>query len=619
MQYLKQFLLTGLILVLVISGAFAQGALDDPYDVLNRYFEAVGGLDNLKTERTSYLEGELSVAGFQGTVKVWSQEPGLSRTDVDLGIMKMINGDNGNFRWVLDSNGKLQKITNPDEATVKRRKISVLMDDYEYADPASEIFDVALAGMDSVEGRDCYVVVVTNNINNDSFTGYYNTDNFLLEKSTSIEGDNSNDTYYDDYRDIGGLKVPFHFRQIAHQTGQEETVTVTKYVSNPDIDPSLFEPPDEGEKDYRFEQGDRAENIPFRFEGNHLYIPVIINCKERYWVLDTGAAMSVISNQYADELGLELQGDLKGLGAGGTVDIKMSTLPPFNLKGIQFDEQTVAVIDLEELNRMIDIQAVGILGFDFLSRFVTKIDYDNELVSFYDPATFEYTGDGEELDVHMRNSVFMVEATLDEDHTGTWLFDLGASSTSLDGAYALKNGFTDRKGVVGLSRGAGNTFSSKRIKGSRIEFAGFTLDNPVIRFSYGGTDTVSTRDEIGILGNTLFRNFVIYCDYTNERLILEKGANFNKEFPEDHSGLQFIRGEDEGYEILFVSDDTPADKAGFQVGDFLVSINGVGIEYFDDLLALRGMMKEDPGTKYSIIVNRDGEEKKLKLKLAELF
>ncbi|MFC1800035.1 hypothetical protein ACFL2Z_03885, partial [Candidatus Eisenbacteria bacterium] len=67
------------------------------------------------------------------------------------------------------------------------------------------------------------------------------------------------------------------------------------------------------------------------------------------------------------------------------------------------------------------IDVPGILGYDFLSRFVTKVDYANELVSFYDPDSFTYTGNGQELDVHIKDSVFETSATLDGEHSGTWL------------------------------------------------------------------------------------------------------------------------------------------------------------------------------------------------------
>jgi hypothetical protein len=608
-----------LMAAIIASIAVAQGNLTDPYDILNRHFEAYGGLDRLKAERTQYMEGNLSVAGLQGTIRIWSQKPDRSRTDADLGIMKMIQGDNGDFQWVLDSNGKLQRITNPDDATIKRKEFKKRMAEYEYADPESEVLKVSLEGVEKINDQDCYVISIENNISNDSFTGYYNTETYLLEKSVSIEGPTSNDTYYGDYRDVNGLKVAFWNKQILHETGQAEELTTTEYVSNPEIDPSIFDPPEEGTKDYRFEEGDRAENIPIQFKGNHIYIPVIINCREKHWILDTGASMSVIGEEYANELGLKLQGDLKGSTVGGTVDVKFTTLPPFSMRGIQFNEQMAAVIDLGELNRMLAVEVVGILGFDFLSRFVTRIDYANELVSFYEPGTFEYTGDGGEVDVHIKDNVFMVEATVDDDYSGTWLFDLGASSTSLNGAYAFKNRFTERKGVVGLGRGAGQAFSSKRVRGKKIEFAGFTVENPPISFSYGGRDTVFTADEIGILGSTLFRNFVIYCDYVNERVIIEKGEDFNAKFPEDHSGLQIVRGESGGYEILFVSDGTPAKKAGFRAGDILKSINNVDVKFLRDLSAIRDMMKEDPGTKYTVIVSRNGEEKKMKLKLADLF
>ena len=33
--------------------------ISDPYDILNRYFQAVGGLDLLTAEKTSYSEGIL--------------------------------------------------------------------------------------------------------------------------------------------------------------------------------------------------------------------------------------------------------------------------------------------------------------------------------------------------------------------------------------------------------------------------------------------------------------------------------------------------------------------------------------------------------------------------------
>jgi len=617
---MKQLCLT-LIAVLLLAGiAAAQGTLTDPYAILNKYFEASGGLERLKAEKTSYVEGTLALAGLKGTLKAWAQQPDRSRAEVDLTVLKVTQGSNGKVDWVLDSNGKLQIISKDDEATIKRKEVKRRMAEFEYADPGSTIFKVAFEGIEKVNDKNCYVVKVTNSINEDSQTLYLNSETFLPEKSVSIQGEQSADSYPSDFREVSGLMVPFFNREVAHQTGQEQEVTVSSYTSNPPIDPTLFEPPSEGEKDFTFVAGDRAENIPFQFIGNHLFIPVVVGCKERLWVLDTGASMTVISKKFAEELGLELQGDMKGAGAGGTVAISFTTLPPYSVKGIEFKEQQVASMDMDELNRIIGLDLAGILGYDFLSRFVTKVDYANEIVSFYDPETFKYEGSGTALDVHMKQSVFETTATLDGVHSGTWLFDLGAGSVSLEAVYAEQENFTDRKGVVSLGRGAGHTFPNKSIKCDSIQVGGFTVYSPRVGFAFVGSETSAPADRIGILGNNLFRNFVVYCDYANERVVLEKGARFNQPWPEDHSGLQIVWSTDwKTIEVFYVSEGTPAAKAGFQVGDILKSMNGINVDYLDGVVGVRNMLAEEIGTKYEFVVARGGREKKLKLTLAELF
>jgi hypothetical protein len=619
MKRARRLLLVGVAVALAWTNLFAQQNLSDPHEVLNRYFEAAGGLDRLKAESTAYFEAEISVAGMQGTFKSWFARPDRLRNDIDLGILKMIQADNGEYEWTLDSNGKLQKITNPDEASIKRREVRKRIAEYEYADRGSETFEIIFEGTDSVDAKECYAIRIENIINNDVLTYFINTDNFLLEKSVSLEANNSNDQFFADYRLIDGLMVPFWNKQVAHMTGQEQEIILTEYVSNPPLDPTIFDPPGEGEKDYRFAQGNSAENIPMVFAENHIFIPVIVDCRERFWILDTGAALSVVSEKFAAELRLEKQGDLKGMGAGGTVNISFTELPPFSLTGIEFDKQMVAVVDLTELNRVICMEIAGILGFDFLSRFVTKVDFANENVSFYEPETFEYKGEGNEIPLHIRENVFTVKATLDGEHSGNWLFDLGASSTSLHGAYALREGYSDVKGVVRIARGAAHAFKMKKIRSETVDFAGYTVREPIVSFPYGGSDTTFTADRIGTLGNTLFRNFVIFCDYAGERLIVEKGEKFDGIYPEDHSGMQLTRAEDDDIAVLHVADDTPAAKSGFREGDILKSINGIDIGRLNGLIAIRSMLCDEPGTKYKFVVVRDGIEKKLNIKLAKTF
>ncbi len=608
------------LIIAVLSGICAAEDLTDPYEILGKHFEASGGLERLRAEKTQYFEGGLALAGMQGTIKAWTAKPDRSRAEVEIGPISLTQGDNGEVSWTLDTNGKVQVVSKEDEATRKRKEVTRRMADFEHADPGSDIFSASFEGTEMVDGTDCYVVKVANAINSDHITYFIGKDDFMLEKRTAIQGEKSADGYYADYRNVDGLMVPFYTREIPYQTGQAQEITIALYESNPELDPAMFDPPEQAGRDFEFTAGDAAEDIPFEFIGNHLFIPVTVNGKEGLWVLDTGAGMSVITTKFAEELGLELEGNLTGVGAAGTVDVQFAKLPPFQVSGISFGGQTVAVIDMSELMRRFGIEVPGILGFDFLSRFVTRVDYANELVSFYDPDEFTYAGDGHELDVHMKESVFEASATLDGEHTGTWLFDLGAGMTHLDGVYALREGYAGRHGVLAKGHGAANESDLKAIKAERIDFAGFTVDDPPISFSYGGTDTVFTADRIGILGNTLFRNFVLYVDYANERVIVEKGERFNEPWPEDHSGLNFgWTVEWDAMEVLFVSPDTPADRAGFKKGDILVSVDGTGVDELDGVIGVRELFKQDPGTELEIGILRDGREKSVKMTLADLY
>jgi len=114
-------ILLAFLFVAIATSVSAQG-INDPHEILNRYFQAAGGLERMLAERTSYSEGTLLLGGMEGSLKVWMQKPGQSRVEIALGPLNIIQGYNGEHAWVLDQNGKLQVITNPDDATVKRAR-----------------------------------------------------------------------------------------------------------------------------------------------------------------------------------------------------------------------------------------------------------------------------------------------------------------------------------------------------------------------------------------------------------------------------------------------------------------------------------------------------------------
>jgi len=595
--------------------------LTDPYEILKRHYEALGGLDKLKAEKSTYTEGTvvLEGTGLQGTFTQWNAHPLRMRQELDLKVIKQISGDNGQFSWEVDANGKVQ--IKKDEKTIKARKVRKLMAEYDHLDPESPNFGLTFEGIEKVGECDCYVIEITNIINKNIRLDYYNTSNFYLEKTVEIQPDQEIRTLYSDYRDVKGVKHAFLEKQEILPIGQKATIEISKYEVNANIDNALFEPPGQDVKDFQFVNGESAENIPFQFIENHIYLLVNINGQERLWILDSGAGKTVIDFNYASELGLEMEGDIKGMGVGHTVKVSLTTLPPFTIQGLQFNKQKIVALDISPLFRkIIGLDVVGILGYDFLSRFTTKIDYTNKTLSFYDPGKFIYNGNGVVLDAPLVDNMFVVPMTVDEKYSGEWLLDLGASGLTFHYPFAEENDLLSLSGVDRTGFGAGGAHISRVSEFRTAELAGFLKEDPLISIPrQKGEGAFAKTEQIGNIGNYLLRYFVLYLDYNIQQVILEKGGDFGKKFPRDKSGLQILYADDGDIEVFFVAENAPAEKAGFKKDDIIQSINGIKTDYFLGIVAIRKLLREEAGKKYSFKVLRGEKAKEITLTLQELF
>jgi hypothetical protein len=601
------------------SVALGQGDLTDPYDVLDRNLEALGGLDRLRAEETKYFKANMTIQGLSGTIEHWGARPGKSRTDIDLGILTMTQGDNGEVAWSIDPNGKLQ--FDRDENSLKRREIQLLMEDFEHIDRDSDTFTVVLDGIEEVGGEECYVVRTTNSINDDVMLDYYDVESFRQVKSLGDMGHTKQVTLFSDYREVDGLLRSFKQEIEELPIGQKSTLEIVEYVVNPEIDPAIFEPPSDDVRDFTFPEGAAEVVVPFEFIENHLFLTATVNCREGLWVLDTGASMTVIDNTLAADLGLELSGSVTGAGAANAVEVAFATLPAYRVGEIEFAPQKVGVIDIAGLfRRTSDLDIVGILGFDFLSRFVTRVDYANETLTFYDPATFEYEGDGVVLDAPLSGNTFTVPVTVDGEYDGRWSLDLGAGGSAFHYPYAVEHGLLDRPGLNVIGFGAGGSvtrmlqaYDTMELAGHVVHDAWVTVPDKEVVGAFSNTELT------GNLGNMLFRHFILTLDYGRQQVIVEKGDDFGRDFPRGRAGLGLWRPDGEDIEVLYVSAGTPADEADFEEGDTVVSINGIAVEHFAGLIAIRELLQEEAGTEYVFGVVRDGRPMELRLRLRELL
>lgn len=606
-------------LIGTVDGGETMG---NPYQILEKHYEAIGGLDKLKAQETTYSEGTISIegAGLQGTFKQWEEKPLRLRQEADLTVVKIIGGDNGEFRWSIDANGKLQ--IQKDENTIKEREVKKLMEVYEHLDPNSAHFTLTLECIEKVNNVDCYVVKIANQINTDIQIDYYNTTNFHLVKTVLIKPNIEEHILYSDFRAVDGVIQPFRETVEILPTGEKQVFEYAKYEFNAEFDMGLFEPPHEDVEDFQFVKGASAENIPCEFIENHIYLPVNINGREGLWVLDCGASVNVIDSTYAVELGLELEGPIKGQGASGIVNFYYVTLPSYTMRGIRFKEQKVVAMHMRHIfQRFLGLEVVGILGYDFLSRFITEIDYANEKLSFYHPEKFEYQGNGKVFDSPLDNDhMFSLPITVDKTYSGKWRLDIGGSGLDFHYPYARDHNLLGLEGIDAIAAGAAGEYKVRFSQFKTIELDGFTIENPLIGVPYQeGKGSFAEKSLVGNVGNSFLRHFVLYLDYKNQRVIVEKGDNYDYKFPRHKSGLQLWYTDNNDIEVLFAAPNTPADEAGFKKGDIIKAINGIDVDYFDGIISIRNLLKEKAGITYIFEVLRNKEFIEMQLTLRELF
>jgi outer membrane lipoprotein-sorting protein len=605
-----------LLALLPVYGA-AQTETADPYEILARHYDAIGGLEKFEAESTSYFEGTISIFGMEGTIKQWEHPPYRQRQELSLPVFSYVTGDNGEYAWVVDQNGKLQ--IQKDEQTLKKREVEALMSAYDFMDPDSDVFTVTYEGIEPVNGEDCYVVKIANNINENVRKLYIRKSDYYEVKSDVIEPDHEMDTVFSDFRDIDGRMIAFRHEIEILPIGQSQVVQITKYESNIEIDPAVFEPPQAGAEDFHFTQGNSSENITFEYLGDHIFLDVTMDCDKRRWCLDSGAGATVIDSAYAAELGLESQGETKGYGAGKTVAVAFVDLPAYSVTGIDFEPQKGASLPISGLFKKSGIDVAGILGYDFLSRFVTRVDFANKLISFYDPDDFTYGGTGRIVDAPLKENLFHLPMTVDGKYTGDWALDIGASGAGFSYPFAKENGLLDMKGVEALAGGAGGYSGTKVVEFATVDLAGFELTDQLLSMPLEGGGVLGMREGIGLLGNNILRHFVLYLDYDRQQVIFEKGGDFAKDFPRGKTGLGVLVNDDGKFKVIFVSPGTPAEAAGFKVGDTMTAVNGIAVEHLAGLLALRDLFEADAGTAYTVDITRDGRPLSIDLTLEDLF
>lgn len=505
----------------------ADETLTDPYLILGKYYEARGGLEKLKAIKTVYMVADIKSGRQQGTKKVWRSYPYKRRSETVLGEIKYLSVSDDKMSWFLDRNGKLVQRTGED--FLKKIEISNRMNRFEHLDHGSKVFSLTLKKSKKIGGVKHYAIELTNNVNSAKIFYYIDQNTFLLTKRIYMELDGQTEIWHRDYREVEGIMWSFHDEEITRPYDSKYILRWRKIETNVDIPESLFQLQVKSRRLFTFPENKDRVTVPVHVSKNAIYLWADFGKVKGYWVVDSGAASSVVSHSFARKLKLEKKGSTNAIGVGGKSTVYHITLPPFNVGGIRIDKlQAVSkqLFDHKPADgKYLNKRYIGLLGYDFLSQFVTKIDLKNKQFTFILPEKFNYKGRGRVVKAEVVNGHIRIPGTPENRSTGKWIIDTGAQMSHMNyfGVKKCKLMGRARRGNKIRVIGTGGETIMGLVKLKKFDIEGISIANAVfIAALKKGAGFSASKVYMGIIGMNILRHFKFYLDYDRQQVIFER-------------------------------------------------------------------------------------------------
>ena len=256
--------------------------------------------------------------------------------------------------------------------------------------------------------------------------------------------------------------------------------------------------------------------------SGHIIVHPMIDGQDVGWfILDSGADITVIDPAVADKLGLPKVGALPLVGVGGVVQEPFRTISEMKLGPMTLKDVDCAELDLSFFQKAVGVPVAGIVGFDAFRRSIISVDLNTPAVSVYNPATFTLSK-GTWTPAVLSTGNIAVQAKMEGDRVGWYRLDTGANGTvAFHAPYVEKEHLLDNRKVEDAQEaGAGGTTAGKYGQIAWFELGGHRFDNPGVIFSQATVGAFDDRYLAGNIGQDFMSPFTVYFDFGTPRVAL---------------------------------------------------------------------------------------------------
>jgi zinc protease len=211
-------------------------------EVVDKYVKAIGGRDALLKHKSRYQTGtiELSPMGVKGTIESFSRSDNRALTKISLaGIGDILDGYDGTTAWTANP-VQGNRVKEGKELEQAKR-----LNNFGREANLEKIYtSLTVKNVEKVGDRDAYVVVASTEGLPDDIL-YFDTETGLMLRSDSIvlapEGQQATSSFYEDYREVNGIKSAHKIR--AKTPAFEIITAVTEIKYDVTIEDSKFVQP----------------------------------------------------------------------------------------------------------------------------------------------------------------------------------------------------------------------------------------------------------------------------------------------------------------------------------------------------------------------------------------
>lgn len=337
------------------------------------------------------------------------------------------------------------------------------------------------------------------------------------------------------------------------------------------------------------------------------------------FILDTGSGGVSLDSSTVSYFHLQVTPTERRLrGIGGMRKISYVLNQTLHLPDLDVENLDIHINDYELLTSVYGVKIDGIIGYSFLSRYIVKIDYDNNLVEVWEPGKIKYPRAGILVNPVI-NGIPVFDASLTDGNSShsRFYFDTGAGLCLLMSEAFEKDSSIlrkEKKIITTQAEGIGGKTAMKLTTVKEIKIGKYKFKKVPAHIFKDEFNVTAYPSLGGLIGNDLLRRFNLIINYGQKELHLKPNSHFKEPFDYSYTGLG-IYIIDNQVIIEDVLKDSPGEKAGLVSGDVIVAIDN---DLSGNIQAYKNIL-QDVGARIRILIVRNGEIIVKHLKVASIL